>query len=76
MATHGYVDCACSTCFDTAVCSAPIGVKHDASPEYHLCAECEEAGCDASGNEDCLREGAYECHECGADDHPSSECGA
>lgn len=68
----GYVNCSCGTCFDTAVCSRPLGEKH--APEHHLCLECEEAGCDPSGDEDCMRAGQYECHECGADDHPSSEC--
>lgn len=49
----GYVNCTCGTCFDTAVCSRPLGEKH--APEHHLCLECEEAGCDPSGDTDCQR---------------------
>lgn len=56
----GYVQCACSTCFDVAVCSAPVGQTHKVFSTYHLCLECEEAGCDEAGDEDCKREGQYE----------------
>lgn len=49
--THGYVDCACTTCFDVAVCSAPAGEACD-SHEHHLCSECDAAGCEGG---DCAR---------------------
>lgn len=53
MARHGYIECACFTCFDTAVCSAPAGEECD-QHEHHLCSECDAAGCD--GHSDCARE--------------------
>lgn len=49
--TCGYVNCACRDCMEVAVCSKPIGAKH--KPEHHLCSECEEAGCDGSGESEC-----------------------
>lgn len=49
--TCGYVNCACRDCMEVAVCGRPIGGKHRA--EHHLCGECEEAGCDATGQSEC-----------------------
>ena len=42
---HGYVECACATCFDVAVCSAPAGEECD-QHTHHLCSECDAAGCE------------------------------
>jgi hypothetical protein len=49
--TCGYVNCICRDCFEIAVCGRPIGEKHRA--EHHLCGECAEAGCDATGQSEC-----------------------
>ena len=51
--TCGYVNCICRDCMEVAVCGRPIGEKHRA--EHHLCLECEEAGCDPSGDVGCQR---------------------
>lgn len=49
--TCGYVNCICRDCMAVAVCGRPAGQKHMA--EHHLCSECEEAGCDATGQSEC-----------------------
>ncbi len=49
----GYTDCACRDCFE-------IATSDDmANPD--MCAECEEAGCEA--DEECQRSDAYGCDE-------------
>lgn len=52
--TCGYVNCICRDCMAVAVCGRPAGQKHMA--EHHLCSECEEAGCDATGKSECENE--------------------
>jgi hypothetical protein len=47
----GYTDCACRGCFDIAI-SSDMRV-----PE--LCGDCENAGCDRSGDSECCRDDAY-----------------
>ncbi len=51
-ANSGYHDCPCRDCFEIA-----IGENEDGSAS--LCNECEEAGCDASGESECDSPGAY-----------------
>lgn len=51
MAESGYSDCACRDCFDIAI--------SDDIAQPDLCGDCEEAGCDAEGEEDCQRADAY-----------------
>ena len=55
MVTSGYSNCACRDCFDVAVSDDVI------HPD--LCGDCEEAGCDAEGGEECQRDDAYGCSE-------------
>lgn len=42
----GYHDCPCRDCFEIA-----IGCDDEGKPD--LCSECEEHGCDATGNSEC-----------------------
>lgn len=60
MGTSGYTDCACRDCFDVAV--------SDDMDEPDLCGDCEEAGCDCEGEDECCRDDAY-----GEEEEPSSE---
>lgn len=48
----GYHDCPCRDCFEIA-----IGEDKDGSDS--LCSDCEEAGCDASGQGECESPDAY-----------------
>lgn len=48
----GYHDCPCRDCFEIA-----IGCDDNDAPD--LCAECEEAGCDADGCSECSAPYAY-----------------
>jgi hypothetical protein len=41
----GYCDCACRDCFNTAIT--------DAQGRPQLCSDCEEEGCDPSGEGEC-----------------------
>lgn len=47
----GYRDCGCRDCFE-------IAIAGDTSRPA-LCWECDEAGCDASGESECARVDAY-----------------
>lgn len=58
----GYHDCPCRDCFEIA-----IGCDDDNNPD--LCHECEEAGCDASGESECEAQN----WECESDDNEVSE---
>lgn len=57
----GYHDCPCRDCFEIA-----IGCDEDNNPD--LCSECEEQGCDATGESECQVE-----PECDEDDS-DTEC--
>ena len=45
----GYTDCACRDCFDVAISSDIEACRPG------LCGECEDAGCDPHGSEECRR---------------------
>ena len=55
VAKSGCCDCACRDCFDVAIGDDDAGLA--------LCLECQDAGCDDSGDCECCRDDAY-----GADD--------
>lgn len=53
MPESGYTNCACRDCFD-------IAVSNDTDhPER--CWECDESGCDETGESECTRVDAYGC---------------
>lgn len=51
MAAGGYTDCACRDCFDVAI--------SDSDDALGLCGDCAEAGCDETGQSECMRDDAY-----------------
>jgi len=68
MAESGYTDCACRDCFDIAV--------SDDMDAPDLCGDCEDAGCDDTGESECSRDDAYGCDEEPAhDDAPTCPFG-
>lgn len=66
----GYCPCACRDCFEFAI--------GDDDDEPALCLECEEAGCDCSGESECEQEYGYdstdyEAEPLGCSDMPSED---
>jgi hypothetical protein len=49
----GYCDCPCRDCFDISMTNS------DGEPS--LCSDCEEAGCNETGDSECCRDDAYGC---------------
>jgi hypothetical protein len=54
---HGYHDCPCRDCFETAIGAEPGG-----GPS--LCNACDEAGCSPNGDAECSAPPATECGDC------------
>ena len=63
MSVNGYHSCPCRGCFEIAIGGALDSDGDESEIEPALCLECEDAGCDVLGDEDCCCEPELEDEE-------------